>query len=365
MIAKLLAWLFAIVMWLASTVVLPLMPMHEAGRSVHGPDISTPAQPTQPTQPTPTNPTRPGHGQNQTNATAATAAQSQGLVLITTDVAWDSGTAMGTGMIIDPSGIVVTNHHVVAGSTSVSVTVPSINQTFTADVLGYDATADVAVLQLEGASRLATITTNSSAVSPGQSITAVGNSDGAGQLLATPGQVLTTSTDITVTEDDGTTADLTNLIELSCNLIPGDSGGAVFNDKLQVVGMNVAGSSGRSGSGYAIPITTVLKVAETVRSGRTTDTVSIGRTGGLGVTISTRGGRITVTDLVPGGPAEQAGITRNSILVSLDGTPVSTQPELKAVLNAHRPGDTIPVTWTDEAGQSHTADVTLTAAPLL
>jgi S1-C subfamily serine protease len=99
-----------------------------------------------------------------------------GIVVIETSLGYQSAAAAGTGMVLTSSGEVLTNNHVIAGATSIKVIVPSNGRTYTADVLGYSVTADTALLKLEGASGLATVTTgNSSKLKRGQSVRAVGN----------------------------------------------------------------------------------------------------------------------------------------------------------------------------------------------
>ena len=325
-----------------------------------------------------------GRSAGSPSAPASSSAAS-GVVLITTEVDFGTAEAAGTGLVIDSDGIVVTNHHVVAGSTSVSVTDPATNRTYSAEVLGYDATADVAVLQLDGATGLTTITADTNPVAVGQAITAIGNAQGGGQLVSSTGQITATGQDITVTEDDGTSADLTNLIGVNASLVPGDSGGALLDSDSEVVGMNVAGSVGAqtvgcaahrtssfadlqaqcSGSiGYAIPISTVLDIANTVLAGTATDTVSLGRTAAIGVQVSTQTTGAYVVGVIDGGPASQAGITRGSTITSIDGQAIESLTDLSKILSAHGPGDQVSVTWTDSSGTSHTATLTLTQAPL-
>jgi S1-C subfamily serine protease len=309
---------------------------------------------------------QPSSGTSGTASTAAaTTDQATGLVLINTEVDFGSAMAAGTGMVIDSDGIVVTNHHVVAGSTTVSVTVPSTNQTYDADVLGYDAVTDVAVLQLEGASNLTTVTADTSAVAVGDTITAVGNAEGGGQLIAAPGTITATGQDITVTEDDGSTAPLSNLIAVSAALVPGDSGGALLDKDGEVVGMNVAGSTNsRNSEGFAIPITDVQQVANSVLNGIETDNVILGRTAALGVEVSNQTTTVSIVGVISGGPAQTAGITAGSTITAIDGTQVAGVNDLTAVLSSHKPGDRVSVTWTDSSGSGHQANITLTQAPL-
>ncbi len=295
----------------------------------------------------------------------ATDDQSTGLALINTEIGYGEGVAAGTGMVIGADGIVVTNHHVVAGSTSVQVNIPATGETYTADVLGYDATADVAVLRLDGASGLETVTASTGPVDTGDSVTAVGNASGGGQLIAAPGTITATDQDITVSEEDGSQSQLTDLLEMNAAIVPGDSGGAVFDADGDVVGMNVAGSSEEwDKTSYAIPITTVLEVARDVLAGDETDTVVLGRSGALGVEVSDQFGGLMIAGVVKDGPADQAGVTAGSTLTSVDGSTIKDTEDLGAVLDQHEPGDRVAIEWTSRDGRSHTATVSLTEAPL-
>ena len=319
--------------------------------------------------------TPPGYGQrvpgsyNQGTSTPSTspasADQSSGVVLIDTTVSFGMASAAGTGMVIDSSGVVVTNHHVVAGSTAVDVTVPATGQTYPAEVVGYDATADVAVLRLDCACDLPTVVTNTGQVSVGDTVTTVGNAQGGGQLVSSTGQISDTSEDITVTGDDGSQSDLADLIEVTANLVPGDSGGALLNASGEVVGMNVAGSSStRVSQGYAIPITTVLDIAANVLAGNVTDTIAYGRTAALGVQVSTRSEGVLILGVIGDGPAYQAGITAGSTLTSLDGLPLASLDDLSKALADRRPGERAEVGWTDREGTAHSATVVLAEGPL-
>ena len=199
----------------------------------------------------------------------ATADQSAGLVDITSTLEYGAGVAAGTGMVIGSDGLVVTNHHVVEGATAISVTDDTTGREYDAEVLGEDAAKDVAVLQLADASGLTTVTTAPGGVTTGDAVTAVGDAGGdGGSLTAAPGTVTDLHHPITVRDDvTGQDVRLHNLIEVSSDVVPGDSGGALLDADGEVVGMTVAASSGFDVTGYVIPIGRVLRVVDTVLTG--------------------------------------------------------------------------------------------------
>ena len=129
---------------------------------------------------------RPGHrsqGQGRPDTTTkASGSQLTGLVRIATTMKYDGGKAAGTGMVLTSDGEVVTNHHVVAGATSIKVKVMSTGKTYTAKVVGTDAKDDVAVLQLVGASGLSTVTPDTDGIAVGDEVTAVGDANGTVEL---------------------------------------------------------------------------------------------------------------------------------------------------------------------------------------
>lgn len=295
-------------------------------------------------------------------ATLASASESAGVVLIDTTVDYGAGAAAGTGLVLTSDGVVVTNHHVVEGSTQVEVTDPVTDTSYLADVIGYDPETDVAVLQLEDASGLATVAADTSAVSEGDDVTAVGNSNGGGVLTAASGEITDTGTAITVSSDDGSSQRLTDLIEIDATVVPGDSGGALLDDDGEVVGMNVAAASNGT-TGYAIPIATVLDLADQILAGDDSGAVTLGYGPALGLQLSARSSDLLVVGVVSGSAAEAAGITAGSLLTEFNGVPLTEYADLTTALAELSPGDTAAIGWIDSTG-AHTATVTLGRAPL-
>lgn len=295
-------------------------------------------------------------------STLASASESTGVVLIDTTLDYGAGAAAGTGLVLTSDGVVVTNHHVVEGSTQVEVTDPATGTSYLADVIGYEPETDVAVLQLEDASGLATVATDTSAVSDGDDVTAVGNAGGGGVLTATSGEITDTSTEIDVSDDDGSVEHLTDLIEIDATVVPGDSGGALLDNDGEVIDMNVAAASNGT-TGYAIGIATVLDLTDQILAGDDSGAVTLGYGPALGLQLSTRSTDLLVVGVVSGSAADEADITVGSVLTQLDGTPLSDYSDLTTALAELSPGDTASIGWIDSTG-AHTATVALGRAPL-
>ncbi|WP_162255468.1 S1C family serine protease [Aeromicrobium sp. Root236] len=309
---------------------------------------------------------------DQAGTTDATAAQEAGLVYINTTVDYGAGQAAGTGMVLTSDGEILTNHHVVEGATAITVQVVSTGKTYQAAVVGYDSTHDVAVLQLKDASGLTTIKPDTSnAVAVGDKVTGVGNANGdGGAASAAAGTVAALNRSITVQSDAGSGAErLSGLIQVSADIIAGDSGGALYDSDGEVIGMNTAASSGSADvTGYAIPISQALTIADQIESGTETGTVHIGTTGFLGVQMAQsaygQSDGALVAGTVEGSAARAAGITRGSTITQFNGSSISTAAELSDAVSRVDAGKTATVSWTDSAGTSHTATVTLKAGPI-
>jgi S1-C subfamily serine protease len=261
---------------------------------------------------------------------------------------------------------VVTNHHVVAGATSIKVRVVSTGQTYTATYIGGDATADVAVLKLVGARGLTPVTIANTAARAGDKVTAIGDAGGdGGSLTAAPGTVAALGQNITVGEEDGSSSSLTELIEMNADVVPGDSGGAVRNAADEVVGMNVAASTGSSNvTGYAIPIATVSKVASEILAGQASSTVALGYSGYLGVGLDPASEVPLVAELMNGGAASAAGIKVGATITKLNGTAITSGAQLRALLAKASPGDSATVTWKTARGVTRSATLQLGTAPI-
>jgi S1-C subfamily serine protease len=300
----------------------------------------------------------------------------------------------GTGIVLTSTGEVLTNNHVISGATSLKVTDIGNGRTYTAKVVGYDASHDVAVIQLQGASGLTTASLgNASSVGVGNSVTALGNAGGKGGTPSiASGSVTALNQSITASDQlSGTSEQLTGLVETNANIQPGDSGGPLVNAYGQVVGMNTAASSqyqfqsqGNSAtSAYAIPINTAISVANQIESGSGSSTVHIGATAflGIGVASSQSSGNgfgngfgqgngnsngtsgAYLQNVEQGSPAANAGLVQGDTITALGGTSVSSFEDIQRVLVKYHPGDSMKISYLDQNGQSQTTTVTLATGP--
>jgi S1-C subfamily serine protease len=301
-----------------------------------------------------------------------------GVVVIDTNLAYQGNAAAGTGMVLTSSGEVLTNNHVISGATTIKVVVPKTGHSYKARVVGYDRTADVALLQLQGASNLKTVSITSTKLSVGATVTALGNAGGNGSITSATGTVTGLGRSITASDDTGGSEQLTGLIETNAGVQPGDSGGPLVNGKGQVVGMDTAASSRFGFQGisatdaYAIPIAKALTIVQAISSGKASSTVHIGATAFLGIevqSVNTPGlegasaSGAVIAGVVTGGPAASAGLVAGDVITAISGHTVSSPAAVSALVLTKKPGAKVTVAYVDLSGANHTASVTLGSGP--
>jgi S1-C subfamily serine protease len=284
------------------------------------------------------------------------------------------GLAAGTGMVITGSGQVLTNNHVIDGADSIQAQVGGTGPVYSARVVGTDANADIALLQLDNASGLATVSIgDSSSVKVGDPVVAIGNALGReGPPSASQGLVTALDQTITASDQGGQSSEtLTGLIQVDADVVPGDSGGPLVDGAGKVIGMDTAASDRgfrfRSGAsaGFAIPITTAMSVARGLRNGgggRSTPLPAAKALLGVELSNGADGSGAAVITIQAGSPADIAGINGGDVIVSVDGSEVRSAAELRAVIRSHRPGDMVVVGWVDASDQPHSASVRLISA---
>jgi len=359
--------------------------------------------------PAPGNPSAPLSGGEQAIVTKVR----PGLVIINTTLQYNSEAAAGTGMVINADGLVLTNNHVIDGSTKITATVASTGTTYTATVLGYDQTGDIALIRLRNASGLTTVPIgNSASVKAGTAVVALGNAEGRGTITAKPGQVSALGQTITASEGGGSMAaeTLHGMIQTNADIVPGDSGGPLASSA-GVIGMDTAGNEGndqQASTGFAIPINMALSVARQIAGGHASSAVTIGYppfvgiftssgpdsspqaqaqqeqqqnggfSGGTGSTpqcYTSNSGLIVPPAIAPvssgtliigticGSPAASAGMTGGAVITAVNAQAVGSPDDLRRILSRFHPGEVISVTWVSPSGQRTTSSLHLTAGP--
>jgi S1-C subfamily serine protease len=347
-----------------------------------------PANLTAPTVPTttPGSPASPGTTLPFGAAGAAGVAAQVDPALVDINVVFDyqNATGAGTGIVLSSDGTVLTNNHVIDQATWIEVTDIGNSTTYNATVVGYDNTHDIAVLQLQGASGLASVRPAASPVTVGEPVVAIGNAGGLGGVPSSAGGTVTgLSRSLTAFDElTQTSEQLSDLIEVDAAVEPGDSGGPLVNTAAQVVGVDTAATqsfafSAEPNQGYAIPLSQAMSIVRQVESGRGTPTVHVGPTAFIGVLLASQTSTVPVpttgagtaisgpqvAQVVIGGPAQLAGITSGDILTSLNGRSLSTGESLTHMLVPYRPGQQVRIGWVDSSGRAHLAKVTLASGP--
>lgn len=296
------------------------------------------------------------------------------LVDITAPDTYQMVESLGTGIVLTSGGLVVTNNHVIEGATSVTARDVGNGQTYNVKIVGYDRSQDIALLQLIGASRLATARFGSSSkVAVGDGVVAVGNAEGAGGTPTYAGGSVTglEQTISAADEMTGTTEELAGLIETNADVVPGDSGGALVNTSARVVGMVTAGSEGfvfegNSAQGFAIPSDTVRSVVGTIAAGQSSSTVHVGPTAFLGVEVEPPAYGAAGAEIVavlPDTPASHAGLALGDTITGIGGAQVSSPDSLTQLLESEKPGNSVQLRYVDASGVQHTTIVRLSSGP--
>jgi putative serine protease PepD len=283
------------------------------------------------------------------------------------EIASQSG--IGSGVIFDDKGDIVTNAHVVGRSTQFQVRTSAGTQQFAATLVGSYPPEDLAVIRVQGATNLKPAKFGrSSTLEVGDIVLAMGNPFG---LDATVTDGLVSKLGRTIQEPpspDMPGALLRQAIQTSAPINPGNSGGALVNLNGEVIGIptltavNPELGGTAPGIGFAIPSDTATDVAgQIVANGRVVNS----KRAALGVSISTvidQSGQpvgVGIFDVVPGGAAANAGLQNGDVITKVDDAPVTTAQQLQEVLATHKPGDTVHITIIRPPGETKTVTATL------
>ncbi len=331
-----------------------------------------------------------------------------GVVDVTANLQYLQETAKGTGFVIDAAaGLILTNNHVIDDATSVTVTPVTSGRSYPARILGYDATHDVALLQVRGAAGLKAVAIgNSAQLRVGTPVLAIGNEGGqGGSPTVAPGVISSLDRSIVASDQSsGLTETLHGMMQTDADIRPGDSGGPLADATGRVIGIDTAAGGSTVYSGYAIPINQALPLARQIAAGRPGGRVQIGLPAFLGVLMPdstsasprrqagqelqqagagsssgpgcTNGGTTAapasiapvrsgalVDGVLCGTAAAEAGLFAGDVITSIGGHAVTSPGSLTARLSRYHPGSQAALAWVAPGGSLHTAVVTLATGP--
>jgi putative serine protease PepD len=275
----------------------------------------------------------------------------------------------GTGIVLTKDGELLTNAHVVAGATSIKVTLGNDTQSHDATVIGADTNRDLALVKINGVSNLTTAELgNSGDLKVGDDVVAIGNAlNLQGGMTVTEGIVSALNRSIDAGGEAGSDSEsLDGLIQTDAAINPGNSGGPLVNSSGQVIGINTATSGDAQNIGFAIAIDNAKPVIDQLRKGGSSTSGSSGSqaTSGafLGVSVSDGDNGALIEGVEPGSPADNAGLRQGDEIVDLGGKSVDSSAALTTAMRSHKPGDKVKVTWLRNNSRQ-SADVSLVSRP--
>jgi putative serine protease PepD len=287
-----------------------------------------------------------------------------------------SGRAEGSGIVLSKDGIILTNNHVVANSTSVSVSFNDGHPSMTGRVIGTDPQHDLAIVEVK-ANDLHPITIGSShELRLGDHVAAIGFPLGLGGPTVTQGIVSGLDRDITVASDSGTGAEhLKGLIQTDAAINPGNSGGPLVDANGNLVGIATAAASAASAenTGFAIAVDEAIPVVEQIiRNGSTNregrawigvQVAPVAEAGAAGLDLPPGIKGALVAGIVAGSPAASSSLHVGDVITSVDGDRVSSPSELTSILGGHSTGDTITIGVVRSGGERSSVRLTLGRRP--
>jgi len=284
------------------------------------------------------------------------------------DVAGADGAGNGSGVIYRADGYIVTNNHVAASGRSLEVVLPDGTR-LPARVIGTDPDNDLAVLKVERTGLPAIAVGDSTELHVGELAVAVGSPFGL-ESTVTAGVISALNRPIQVSGPGGTPVVLPNVIQTDAAINPGNSGGALVNGDAELIGINsailTAGTAANAGVGFAIPVSTVVDIADDLIAQGFVEHAYLG-VQGLSLTpelterLDVDGGAY-LQAIEPGAPADEAGLRPGDVIVSFDGEAIESMEELVLAVRKADVGATVEVTYIRD-GERRTARITLVEKP--
>jgi serine protease Do len=279
----------------------------------------------------------------------------------------------GSGFFVNSNGTIVTNKHVVEDTTADYTVITNDGTEYPAKVLARHPIEDIAVIKIEGSNFPAVNLGDSDSLQVGQTVIAIGNPLGEFANSVSKGIISGLKRNLTAGSGMGQTERLTNIIQTDAAINPGNSGGPLLDVSGNVIGINVAMAQGAENIGFALPVNQIKKTVETVeKQGK----ISIPFLGVRYVPIDEeikkannlpfdygvlvlRGDKRTDLAVVPGSPADKAGIVENDIILEINGQKITSDNPLADIISKFSVGDTVTIKFWDK-GNTKTASVVLT-----
>lgn len=281
----------------------------------------------------------------------------------------------GTGIVISKDGYILTNRHVVEGATEAQVVMSDGTTHENVKVVGTDTANDLAFLKIDGVSNLTAATLgDSSTVTVGQPVVAIGNALGQYQTSVTSGIISGLGRPLVAGDESGMSSEsLSNLFQTDAAINPGNSGGPLVNMAGQIIGINTAIDQEAQGIGFAIPIndakgliTSVTKSGKLSRAFLGVSYVSVTADVANQYHLSVQNGAYVTADsgsaVTADSPAEKAGLKNGDVITKVDGKGINEYNPLLSALSTHQPGDSISLTYLRD-GKESTVQVTLGTYP--
>lgn len=278
----------------------------------------------------------------------------------------------GSGFIVSKDGLIATNKHVVSDQSAEYTVMTNDEKRHVAKVMAIDPTNDVAILKIEAGNNLPTLElADSGSLKIGQTVIAIGNSLGEFRNTVSKGIISGLKRNVTAGNSFGQAENLSEVIQTDAAINPGNSGGPLLDIQGKVIGVNVAMAQGAENIGFALPVDLVKKDLASVKSsGKITQPyigvryipvdAQIQKDNNLPFdygALVVRGQQVTDFAVVPGSPADKAGIVENDIILEVNGTKVDADHPLANLLNQYGVGDVLTLkVW----HKGNTSDVKVT-----
>lgn len=261
----------------------------------------------------------------------------------------------GTGFLVSEDGMIVTNKHVVSDETAEYTVLLDGGKEYQATVLARDPGHDLAVIKIDGTGFQTIGLGDSDSIKVGQTVIAIGNSLGEFSNSVSRGIISGLGRSVTAGSGFGDAETLTDIIQTDAAINPGNSGGPLLDVSGKVIGINVAVAQGAQSVGFAIPVNQIRRTVEDVKATGRISTPYIGvryaildeaaqKENSLPFAygaIVLRGTKPTEFAVIPGSPADKAGIVENDIILEIDGTKIDIEHPLGNIIAGYRPGDEV------------------------